>query len=104
MLKTTVKRSIRMPSDAENREILRGAKADSNAKPLTASQLKRMVPIKSILGRPKLESPKQLVSIRYSQEVLEYFRSSGAGWQSRIDGVLKTYVEKQSSKAGKRAA
>ena len=104
MSKIIVKRSIRVPSDAENREILRGAKLDPGAKPLTASQLKRMVPIKAILGRPKSESPKQLVSIRYSQEVLEYFRSSGAGWQSRIDGVLKTYVEKQSSKTGKRAA
>jgi uncharacterized protein (DUF4415 family) len=104
MSKITVKRSIRVPSEAENREILRGARADPDAKPLTSSQLKRMVPIRAMLGRPKSESPKQLVSIRYSQEVLEYFRSSGAGWQSRIDGVLKTYVEKQSSKAGKRAA
>lgn len=104
MSKITVKRSIRVPSEAENREIRRGAGADPDAKPLTSSQLKRMVPIRAMLGRPKSESPKQLVSIRYSQEVLEYFRSSGAGWQSRIDGVLKTYVEKQSSKAGKRAA
>jgi uncharacterized protein (DUF4415 family) len=104
MSRTSVKRSIRVPSDAENREILRGAKADPDAKPLTSTQLKRMVPIGAILGRPRSESPKQLVSIRYSQEVLEYFRSSGAGWQSRIDGVLKNYVEKQSSKAGKRTA
>lgn len=104
MSKTIVKRSIRVPSDAENRLILRGAKADPDARPLSASQLKRMAPIKSVLGRPKSESPKQLVSIRYSQEVLEYFRSSGAGWQSRIDGVLKSYVEKQSSKASKRTA
>jgi uncharacterized protein (DUF4415 family) len=103
MSKTTIKRSIRIPTDSENRAILRAAKADPDAQPLSAIQLTRMVPLKVILGRPKLESPKQLVSIRYSQEVLEFFRGTGAGWQSRIDGVLKEYVDKQASKRRKRA-
>ena len=42
---------------------------------------------------------KQLVSVRYSPEVLEFFRASGAGWQSRMDEVLKEWVtiQKRSS-------
>ena len=36
---------------------------------------------------------KQLVSIRYSAEVLKFFRDSGAGWQSRMDEVLRVWVE-----------
>ncbi|MFY8150069.1 MAG: BrnA antitoxin family protein [Prochlorococcaceae cyanobacterium] len=44
-----------------------------------------------------MANKKQLVSIRYSPEVLEYFRASGAGWQSRMDEVLKKYVESRSS-------
>jgi uncharacterized protein (DUF4415 family) len=40
-----------------------------------------------------LANKKQLVSIRYSPEVIDYFRASGAGWQARIDAVLKEYVE-----------
>lgn len=43
-------------------------------------------------GRPKLVSSKVLLSVRYSQEVVEYFRSTGEGWQSRMDGVLREYV------------
>ncbi|MFM6062793.1 MAG: BrnA antitoxin family protein, partial [Microcystis panniformis] len=29
-----------------------------------------------------LANKKQLVSIRYSPEVIDYFRASGAGWQA----------------------
>ena len=36
---------------------------------------------------------KQLVSVRYSPEVLAFFRSSGAGWQTRMDEALKQWVE-----------
>ena len=43
-------------------------------------------------GRPRSPSPKVLLSVRYSQEVVEYFRSTGEGWQSRMDGVLREYV------------
>jgi uncharacterized protein (DUF4415 family) len=41
-----------------------------------------------------LENKKQLVSVRYSPEVLAYFRSTGEGWQARMDGVLREYVDK----------
>lgn len=43
-------------------------------------------------GRPKSETPKVLLSVRYSQEVVEYFRGTGEGWQARMDGVLREYV------------
>ena len=43
-------------------------------------------------GRPKSAAPKILLSVRYSTEVVEYFRSTGEGWQSRMDGVLRDYV------------
>lgn len=35
---------------------------------------------------------KERISIRLSSEVAEYFRSTGTGWQSRIDAVLKDWV------------
>ena len=81
--------AIRMPSMAEDRKIRRAASADADAKPLTPSQLKAMVPLR---GRPKSGRAKQLVSIRYSPDVLAYFRSTGEGWQARMDGVLRRYV------------
>ncbi len=90
---------IAIPTAAEDRAITAAAKADPDAQPLTAKQLKTMVPLRSLRGRPKSESPKQLVSVRYSQEVLAYFKSTGEGWQSRMDGVLREYVVRQSRRA-----
>ena len=87
--------AIRMPSVAEDRAITAAAKADPDAQPLTAKQLKAMVPLRTLRGRPKSDNPKQLVSVRYSQEVLAYFKSTGEGWQSRMDGVLREYVTEQ---------
>ncbi len=97
MSKTTFKREIVMPTEAENRQILRAAKADPDAQPLTAAQLQAMVPIAAVRGRPKSENKKLLVSVRYSPEVLSYFRGTGDGWQARMDGVLQEYVAKHST-------
>lgn len=84
-----------MPTVAEDKAIKSAAKADPDAQPLTPKQLKAMVPMKALRGRPPLENKKQLVSVRYSPEVLAYFRSTGEGWQSRMDGVLRQYVARQ---------
>ena len=99
MAKVSKSPLVRMPTTAEDRAITAAAKADPNAHPLTAKQLEAMVPLRRLRGRPKSDSPKQLVSVRYSQEVLTYFKSTGEGWQSRMDGVLREDVTKQSRRA-----
>ena len=104
MLKITRKRLIAMPTEAENRKIRRAAKTDPDAMLLTDEQLKSMVSLKTVRGRPKSNSKKLLVSVRYSPEVLTYFRSTGDGWQGRMDCVLQEYVVKQSSQRAKNAA
>ena len=92
-----------MPSIKENARIVAAAKVDPGAHPLTASQLKAMVPLKPVRGRPKSENKKMLVSVRYSPEVVEYFRSTGEGWQSRMDSVLREYVNKQLPRRARKA-
>lgn len=96
MSKVLKKMQIEMPSAAEDRKISAAAKADPNAQPLSAAQLKTMVPLRSLRGRPKSENKKLLVSVRYSPEVVAYFRSTGDGWQGRMDGVLRRYVQRHS--------
>ena len=81
-----------MPTSQEDKAITAAAKSDPDAQPLTARQLKSMVPMRTLRGRPKSMSTKQLVSVRYSPEVLAYFRATGEGWQSRMDSVLRQYV------------
>ena len=92
MSKVSNRPTIKIPTAKEDLEITAAAKSDPDAQPLRPSQLKAMVPMRSVLGRPKSLNPKLLVSVRYSPEVLDYFKSTGAGWQSRMDGVLKEYV------------
>lgn len=40
-------------------------------------------------GRPKLKDPKQQVTLRLDKIVLEKFRATGAGWQTRINEELR---------------
>jgi len=35
---------------------------------------------------------KVLLSVRYSPEVVEFFKATGEGWQSRMDEALKEWV------------
>jgi len=80
----------------EDKRIIAAAKADPDAQPLKPAELKAMVPLRMLRGRPKSTHPKQLVSVRYSPEVLAYFKATGEGWQSRMDGVLRQYVARRS--------
>ena len=41
-------------------------------------------------GRPKKEHPKEVINVAFEQKDLEYLRSTGRGWQTR----LRKYVEK----------
>jgi uncharacterized protein (DUF4415 family) len=81
-----------IPTEAEDLALSAAALADPDAQPLTSEQLAQMQPFKAVRGRPKAATRKQLVSVRYSPEVLDYFKSSGAGWQARMDAVLLGYV------------
>ena len=99
MSKISKRPYVVMPTAREDKAITAAAKADPDAQPLTVRQLKAMVPMRALRGRPKSASTKQLVSVGYSREVLAYFKSTGEGWQSRMDRVLREYVTRQSRRA-----
>ena len=44
---------------------------------------------------PNKNPTKEQVTVRYSPEVLAYFRATGAGWQTRMDEALREYVSGQ---------
>jgi len=99
MSKVSKRPSVVMPTTEEDKAITAAAKADPDAQPLTPKQLNSMVPLRALRGRPKSASTKQLVSVRYSPEVLAYFKATGEGWQSRMDGVLRKYVTRHARRA-----
>src|SRR3954466_10530035 len=96
MPKVSKRLSVVMPTREEDKTITEAARNDPDGQPLTSEQLKAMVPLRSQRGRPKIENKKLLVSVRYSPEVVAYFKSTGEGWQSRMDSVLREYVERHS--------
>lgn len=70
---------------------------------LTAKDMKQFRPAREVLPAslrkkvgvrgPQKAPVKQAVSVRYSPEVLEQFRASGAGWQARMDAALKDWLK-----------
>ena len=44
-------------------------------------------------GRPVKAEKKRQLTLRLSPEVVDYFKSTGPGWQTRLDEALKEYVE-----------
>jgi uncharacterized protein (DUF4415 family) len=60
-----------------------------NALPWEAmSDLEKSV-FKRPRGRPPLEAPKKLVSLRLDADVIEALEASGPGWRQRINDILK---------------
>ena len=49
---------------------------------LTDAMLARAVVSKG--GRPRSSNPRQLISLRLPPEVIERWRSTGSGWQTRM--------------------
>jgi uncharacterized protein (DUF4415 family) len=77
---------------------------------LTRSDMRAMRPAKEVLSKNLLDKlPKRKrgergaqkepikisVTIRYNPEVVEYFKNTGEGWQTRINEVLANYVKRK---------
>ena len=49
------------------------------------------------LGRPKLEHPKEHVSLRLDPVIVKAFKEDGPGWQGRINETLLRAVKRKKS-------
>lgn len=48
-------------------------------------------------GRPPLEEPKEHVNIRLDADIVQSFRSTGAGWQTRLNNALRDWLRAHAS-------
>ena len=53
---------------------------------------------------PQVAPTKHLVSVRYSPDVLDFFKAGGDGWQRRMDEALKQWIASQSKSKRRMAA
>jgi uncharacterized protein (DUF4415 family) len=47
---------------------------------------------------------KKAISIRVDEDVLDYFKGEGAGYQRRINAVLRSYMQQKKAKKTKKRA
>ncbi len=85
-----------MPTPEEEISIQAGIDADPDAYSLSDAEWEAVKPLVRI-GRPKAAVTKEVITIRLSPEVVEKFRASGSGWQTRIDAVLKHWLKRHSA-------
>jgi len=68
------------------RQIEAAATADADA-PLTDAEFWKDARVVFPAGR------KKLISLRIDEDVVDWFRKTGKGYQSRINAVLRSYVD-----------
>ncbi len=42
-----------------------------------------------------IPGPKQQLTVRFDRDVIEWFKAQGAGYQTRMNAVLRSYVDAQ---------
>ena len=96
------------PPPAEDRRITHAARSDPDNFPLTEEELSAMRPAEDILPqvveayrRMKRRPRKVQLTLRLDPEIISFFRAGGRGWQTRINAVLREYVEDRRRKTGK---
>lgn len=83
--------------------------ADGEVRELTEEDFKHFNPFSSLpedlqivlRGRSKQKSAARIsTTVRYSPEVVAYFRATGKGWQARMDDALKEWMKAQNRRPG----
>lgn len=54
--------------------------------------------IEELMNLP-LPKPKKAISLRVDTEILDFFKAQGKGYQTRMNAVLKAYMEAQKKQA-----
>ena len=81
-----------VPTPAEDAAITTAAMADLDAMPFTDAEWEQVKPLVR-RGRPLGSGTKTQVTLRLDVEVVEKFRATGDGWQTRINEALKSWVQ-----------
>lgn len=91
-LKTKSGRRIELPTPEEEAAINAGIAADPASRPLTDEEWEAVKPLLR-RGRPPAAETKERITIRLSRGVVERFRATGRGWQTRMDEALSEWLK-----------
>ena len=93
-IKTRSGRVLILPTPEEDAAITAAAMSDPDAVPFTDAEWEQVKPLVR-RGRPLGSGSKTQVTLRLDVEVVQKFRASGDGWQTRINDALKSWVRTQ---------
>lgn len=88
----TKKREIYMPTEEENAEINRGIAQDPDTYEVPDEDFRKMRRL-GARGRPRLETPKVQLTVRYDADIVEAFKASGDRWQTRMNDALRDWLK-----------
>ena len=91
-IKTRSGRVLILPTPAEDAAITAAAISDPDALPFTDADWKQVKPLVR-RGRPPGSGSKTQITLRLDVEVIQKFKASGDGWQTRINDALKSWVQ-----------
>ena len=74
------------PTASEDERIMHGVAADPDAAPDLSNPVAGII---RRIGRPPKADRKVSVTLRLDRDVVERFKATGAGWQTRINAALK---------------
>lgn len=89
----TLKPGTVFPTPEEDAAITAAALSDPDNPPLTDAELAQFRPMRG-RGRPPQTLTKVPTSIRLDLRVVEAFKATGEGWQTRMNDVLFEYAQR----------
>ena len=69
----------------------------ARAKPAAQVMPEVVAAMKRARGRPRLDRPKEHVTLRLDAKVVDAFKADGPGWQARINAVLMRLVTRRAT-------
>lgn len=84
-----------LPSPEQDAAITAAAMSDPDATPYTDTEWEAVKPTLK-RGRPLAAVTKERITIRLSPEVVQAFRATGEGWQTRMNAALKDWLKTHS--------
>lgn len=85
------------PTDEEDAKIRAAVACDPDTVLLEHPET-TLVPLKDVIkarrGRPVAEVTKTRITIRCTPSVVEAFKATGKGWQTRMDAALQDWLKK----------
>lgn len=92
-MQTKSGRRIRLNTPEEDAKITAAAEVDPDVYPYSDAELAELDPR---LERTKGINRKRSTTIRFDEDVLEAFKSTGPGWQTRMNAALKEWLASHS--------